>query len=231
MTIKNLIKIAIITGILIVVIYIIRCIYIGLTYPVIEINENAVEVNGFYFNNMYYKREPFIGDDNNKYQIARANNGAPIYAYGDKDKPYYLKIHGSDNSAYFVAQSVPESGTITGIFLTSNRILSSNEDISFFKSLENIKGKEQTFKLVNEEIYTRTRPTRTYYYMYDNSSVTNVNNIGGIIAFIDDKVVYLGKDNDNVSKIFKEDNNEYMTITGIVIEDKGIVKRLKEIFK
>ena len=126
----------------------------------------------------------------------------------------------------FQAKSVPNSGNITGILVNpsvrGNNIdyITSNNDIEIFTNLSNIKGKEQTFKT-----YTRTK-SKSYYFVYNNSHVTNEDNLGGTIIFADDKVLYV--DLDNLEK-YRYNENGSLNITGIVIEDNYIAEKLKQL--
>lgn len=223
---KNKVNKIVIIVFIIIAIILIRYIYIEISYPVIDINEHAVEATGFYFNDNYYRQEPFFGYYKKRFKIAEADNGAPIYAYGDKENPYFLEICGSDNSLCFIGKSVPNSGNITGILVNPSvrginiDYITSNNDIEIFTNLSNIKGKEQTFKT-----YTRTK-TKSYYFVYNNSHVTNEDNLGGTIIFADDKVLYV--DLDNLEK-YRYNENGSLNITGIVIEDNYIAEKLKQL--
>lgn len=154
-------------------------------------NENYIE--GIKYKGVDYIGTSFFCAAEDKLYLGRADNGASVYAIGDKKDPVYIVIDGSDNTSCYIQDgfSVPTSGTITKVlvdpYVRSNNknVVSKEDELNIVAELTAIGGEVHEFTVDN--YFTNGN---SFYYVYDGSNVSNYQNYGGYVAYVNGSWIY-----------------------------------------
>lgn len=186
-------------------------------------NENSDYIK---YNGILYNGAGFYAADDDLRLIGHIKNGADVYAVGNDKLPQFIIIHGSDNSGCFAAEGayIPTSGRITKALIDpairgiNSQYLSTDDELAMLEKITNLTGEPQEFLVDN--YYT---DGNAFYYIYNDSNVTCLDNYGGYIAYTDGKWIYSAPG----ESIERKEHNTVL-ITGIVIEDEELINEIRE---
>lgn len=192
-------------------------------YP--EIKEISNYMEGFSYQGRNYSAAAYCVADEDAVCIGRTvDSGDPIYAIGDVNAPDAIFIVGSDNTYQYMADDfkVASSGTITkvlidpGVRSRNDRVLSAPYDIEMIKRLTAFSGEE--VEVTIENYYTQGN---TFYFVYHPSLVSNRNNLGGYVAFVDGNWIYVNPE--QYQKMENMENNQ-VKMCGVWIKDSTLIQ-------
>lgn len=187
-------------------------------------NENAAEA--ITYNGVKYISTGFFCAANDKQYLGKADNGANVYAVGNKKDPVYIVIDGDDNTGCYIREgcSVPTAGTITKVLVdpyirgNNKHVLSKQEDLNIILELTGCIGEMQEFTV--ENFFTQGNQ---FYYVYDGSNVSTNQNYGGYIAYVNGTWIYSAPE----MKIDIDLRvNNTAVVEAIIIEDAELINRI-----
>lgn len=186
-------------------------------------NENSEIIE---YNGITYNWKIFYAADDDLRLIGHIKNGADVYAVGNDKLPQFIIIHGSDNSGCFAAEGayIPTSGRITKALIDpairgiNSQYLSTDDELAMLEKITNLTGEPQEFLVDNSGT-----DGNAFYYVYNDSNVTCLDNYGGYIAYTDGKWIYSAPG----ESIERKEHNTVL-ITGIVIEDEELINEIRE---
>lgn len=226
MSTKRKISVGLFLLFVLIMIALIHIVIWELNHPVIENLHCYAE--GMHYNDVDAVSDDFYTDYNETEYIGRTDDKEyNVYITGEKISPDLFIFIGSDNTYCFrnSEYEIPTSGKITKVFIDpevrgdNRNIITDSNDINMINSLLSVKGKEKVFHIDN--YYTNGY---CFYFAYDNCPATIKENLGGYIAYTDDKWIFVSPENLH-NKITNLSNNS-VDLQGIEITDKDILKMI-----
>jgi len=155
-----------------------------------------------------------------------------VYFIGSRTSPDFIVIVGSDNTTNYAAEGcVPDyEGTVTkvlidpGVRAINNRVITWKAEIEKVLEITNLTGEESEYSINN--IYTQGN---TFYFAYDDYVVTDANNLGGYVAFVDGEWIYASPA--NYRAMLKTENRQDRnkgTVRAVKITDEKMIDWLEK---
>ena len=187
----------------------------------------------FRYNGKDYYSSYFMVADADRIHVGYAKETrGKVYFIGSRTSPDYIVIVGSDNTTNYAAEGcVPDyEGTVTkvlidpGVRAINNRVITWKTDIERVMEITRLTGEESEYTI--ENIYTQGE---NFYFAYNDCVVTDANNLGGYVAFIDGDWIYASPENYRAMlKTVNRQEGNMGTVYAVKISDEKLIAWLEK---
>lgn len=199
-----------------------------ISHPII--NELTYTESSLKYNNIEAEYCAFFTDFNDAVYIGRAEDRiTDIYITSDGSMPNLFTLVGNDNTECYkrTDYEIPTSGEITKIFIdpavrsSNENIIYNSHDISMVKQLTALDCEESLYHIDNYYVNGNL-----FYFAYNDCPVSIIDNLGGYIAYINGKWIYVNPENIRNGSYYNYPSNS-VDLLGIEITDSDIIEWLE----